>query len=168
MFWLFVSLYQNWHFFRVFQSTESVLLKVTNNILLDADSSGCSVLPRWICVLSDTVSHDLLIGCLEHCAGVKGMVPNWFQSYVKQWAFSLENTLPHQLLRHQEFHWGLSWILFFSSFFFLFVHDIICQHNIPFTITMPCVGCVVTNDKQKWCVMCKKCWNTSKCCALEI
>lgn len=84
-------------------------------------------------MLSDTVSHDLLIGCLEHCAGVKGMVPNWSKSYIKQWAFSLENTLSHQLLRHQEFHWGLSWILFF--FFYLYM---ILFANITSLLLLPC------------------------------
>lgn len=89
-------------------------------------------------MLSDTVSHDLLIGCLEHCAGVKGMVPNWFQSYIKQWAFSLENTLPHQLLRHQEFiSLGsvLDPVLFFSFFFYLYM---ILYANITSLLLLPC------------------------------
>lgn len=63
------------------------------------------------------------------------MVPNWFQSYIKQWAFSLENTLPHQLLRHQEFHWGLSWILFFSFLFYLYM---ILYANITSLLLLPC------------------------------
>ena len=69
--------------YRQFHSTETVVMRVYNNMLLAADGGQVSVL----CLLDlfaafDTVDHDLLTLRLERQFGLRGAVLQWFRSYL--------------------------------------------------------------------------------------
>ena len=69
--------------YRKFHSTETVVLKVYNDLLLAADDGQLSAL----CLLDltaafDTVDHDLLMLRLERQFGLRGVVLQWFHSYL--------------------------------------------------------------------------------------
>ncbi len=69
--------------FRKFHSTETALVKVTNDLLLAADSDCLSVL--ILLVLSpafDTVDHSLLLSRLESVFGITETALNCFKSYL--------------------------------------------------------------------------------------
>ena len=54
-------------------STESALLNGTNDLLLKAESKGCSVLVVLdLTAAFDTVDHAVLLERMEHYVGVKG------------------------------------------------------------------------------------------------
>lgn len=66
----------------LFHRTESALLKVMNDNLLIADSGDCSIFILLdSSVAFDTVDHDMLVECLEHCVGIKRLALNWFKSF---------------------------------------------------------------------------------------
>ena len=74
--------------YRQFHSTETAVLKVYNDLLLAADSGQVSAL----CLLDltaafDTVDHDLLILRLERQFGLRGVVLQWFRSYLSDRSF---------------------------------------------------------------------------------
>lgn len=56
--------------FKTFHSSESVLLKVYNNLLLATDS--IFMLLNLTAAL-DTVDHIIIISCLELCVNIKGI-----------------------------------------------------------------------------------------------
>jgi len=71
------------HQLRQFNSTETAVLKVYNDLLLAADSGQVSAL----CLLDltaafDTVDHDLLVLCLERQFGLRGVILQRFSSYL--------------------------------------------------------------------------------------
>ena len=66
-----------------FHSTETAVIKVYNDLLLAADNGDVSAL----CLLDltaafDTVDHDLMMLKLEHQFGLRGVVLDWFRSYL--------------------------------------------------------------------------------------
>lgn len=74
--------------YRAFPSTECVLLKATYDILHNADSGDCSVLVLLdLSGAFDTVDHDILIECLEHCDGIDRLARNCFKLCVKHMTF---------------------------------------------------------------------------------
>jgi len=69
--------------YRPFHSTETAVTKVYNDMLLAADSGQVTSL----CLLDlsaafDTVDHDLLLLRLERQFGIRGVVLQWFRSYL--------------------------------------------------------------------------------------
>lgn len=70
--------------FRPHHSTETALIKVVNDILLNTDSSKTSVLVLLdLSAAFDTVDHNLLLDRLEKWVGLSGTVLNWFRSYLE-------------------------------------------------------------------------------------
>lgn len=68
--------------FRSLHSTETALIKVTNDLLRAADSGIFSIL--IILDLSsafDTVDHDFLISRLKNYVGISDVALDWFVSY---------------------------------------------------------------------------------------
>ncbi len=76
--------------FRALHSTESALLKVTNDILLSIDSGSSAILILLdISAAFDTVDHDILLKRFECVVGVQGLALEWFASYLKGRTFSV-------------------------------------------------------------------------------
>ncbi|XP_076607191.1 uncharacterized protein LOC143333136 [Chaetodon auriga] len=65
-------------------STETVLIKVLNDIHLNNDASKTSVLVLLdLSAAFDTVDHDILLDRLEKWVGFTGTVLHWFKSYLQ-------------------------------------------------------------------------------------
>lgn len=85
--------------FRKFHSTETALLKVSNDILLTGDSGNHSVLVLLdLSAAFDTVDHAVLLTRLEHCAGITGSALEWFNSYLLNRRFNVNMGHLSQLL----------------------------------------------------------------------
>ncbi len=70
-------------------STETALLKVTNDIMMASDSGKCSVQVLLDLSIFDTVDHHLLLGRLRDWVGVTGTALAWFASYLSDRYFSV-------------------------------------------------------------------------------
>ncbi len=69
--------------FKPRHSTETALLRVSNDLLLAVDSGNSAVLVLLdLTAAFDTVSHSILLSRLEQCVGIKGLALKWFQSYL--------------------------------------------------------------------------------------
>ncbi len=76
--------------FRALHSTESALLKVTNDIMLSIDSGSSAILILLdLRAAFDTVDHNILLKGLECVVGVQGLALEWFASYLKGRTFSV-------------------------------------------------------------------------------
>ena len=64
-------------------STETLLVRVTNDILIASDSKSATVvLLLDLSAAFDTVDHKLLLNILETEIGLKGIVLKWFRSFL--------------------------------------------------------------------------------------
>ena len=69
--------------YRRFHSTETALLKVTNDILLKMNSQHVTLLVTLdLSAAFDTVNHGILINCLDKVVGIQGKALDWFTSYL--------------------------------------------------------------------------------------
>lgn len=76
--------------FRKNHSTETALLKVSNDILLAADAGECTVLVLLdLSAAFDSVDHNILINRLQNLVGLSGAVLKWFSSYLTGRSFSV-------------------------------------------------------------------------------
>lgn len=74
--------------FRKMHSTETALLKVSNEVQMAADSGRYSVLVLLdLSSAFDTVDHKILLHRLENEFGVAGSVLKWFSSYLSDRTF---------------------------------------------------------------------------------
>ena len=65
-------------------STETILLKITNDLLIAADEQTATVvLLLDLSAAFDTVDHSLLLKILKHEIGIKGTALSWFASFLK-------------------------------------------------------------------------------------
>ena len=63
-------------------SSETALVKVTNDLLLASDSELVSVLVLLdLSAAFDTINHSILLQRLEHVIGIKGTA-GWFKLYL--------------------------------------------------------------------------------------
>ncbi len=76
--------------FKKYNSTETALLKVLNNLLISGGSGDCTLLELLdLSAAFYSVDHAILLARLEHCVGIKGAALEWFRSYLSNRKFSV-------------------------------------------------------------------------------
>ncbi len=76
--------------FRKKHSTETALLRVSNDILMASDAGDCSVLVLLdLSAAFDTVDHCSLINRLYSLVGISGSALEWLSSYLYDRSFSV-------------------------------------------------------------------------------
>ena len=80
------NLHEKWQSaYKKFHSTETALLRVTNDILLDMDKNKCVLLVLLdLSAAFDTIDHETLMNRLSSRFGVKAKALSWFKSYLSE------------------------------------------------------------------------------------
>ena len=85
--------------YRTHHSTETALLKITNDLLIAADSGLVSIVILLdLSAAFDTVSHTILLDRLTTCLGLTDTALSWFQSYLtnRQQFVAINSSRSHQ------------------------------------------------------------------------
>ena len=83
--------------FRHLHSTETALLRATNDILIRTDKGKHSVLLDLTAAFK-TIKHSIMVDCLNKWVGISGSALNWFSSYLSNRRLSGRHRQLHVLL----------------------------------------------------------------------
>ena len=71
------------HGYKVFHGTETLLLKLVNDVLIGFDSNSCTILLLIdLSAAFDTVDIDKLLDILKKDIGITGTALKWFKSFL--------------------------------------------------------------------------------------
>ena len=101
--------------YKIFHSTETALLTVTNDIMLSLDKGENVFLVLLdLSAAFDTVNHSLLLVRLQKSFGIRGTVLQWFDSYLSQRTQFV--TSMRRILRYEIFSWVFSKVQFWDLY----------------------------------------------------
>ncbi len=102
--------------FRPHHSTETALVKITNDLLLASDQGCISLLVLLdLSAAFNTIDHDILIDEMQNYTGIQGQALRWLRSYLSNhYHFVYLNRESTQLLavNHMECRKDLSSAIF--------------------------------------------------------
>ncbi len=80
----------------MFHSTETALLKVRNDILMEMDNRNIVMLVLLdLSAAFDTIDHKILLNRLEKRCGITGVALKWFTSYLSNRTQSVSVNYSH-------------------------------------------------------------------------
>ena len=121
--------------FRSHHSTETALVKVTNDLLMASDKGLLSVLLLLdLSAAFDTIDHTILLNRLESMVNIKGTALKWFESYLKnrsQFVYIHDKPSKRFAVNHGVPQGSVLGPILFSLYM-LPLGDIIRKHSIQF------------------------------------
>ena len=92
--------------YRPHSSTETLLLKTANDILLGLDKRHVSLLTLFdLSSAFDTINHNILLNRLCYLYGISGKYPSWFRSYLSNRRQSV--AISNRISSTKELHYGV-------------------------------------------------------------
>ena len=71
--------------YKLVHSTETAIVKINYDILINLDAGKCSVLVSIdLSAAFHTINHNILLNRLHYLYGITGTAFKWFQSYIEQ------------------------------------------------------------------------------------